>query len=110
MSCSNEPDWGDHLSWQPSSSSANLDDEAVARQLQAQYNREVNGGGFTSLEAESLAVARQLQVQSPHRRADYRLIYGTCYVISRTIKAENSIGCNLIAYFVLAKGHQHGPC
>lgn len=56
------PDWGGSPSWQPSSS-ANLDDEAVAKRLQEQYNREVDGGaGVSSLEDESLAVARQLQV------------------------------------------------
>lgn len=56
------PDWGGSPSWQPSSS-GNLDDEAVAKRLQEQYNREVNGGpGVSSLEDESLAVARQLQV------------------------------------------------
>lgn len=63
--CSGVPDWGDSPSWQPSSS-ANLDDEAVSQQLQEQFNREVGGGassGFgLSLEDESLAVARMLQV------------------------------------------------
>lgn len=63
--CSGVPDWGDNPSWQPSSS-ANLDDEAVSQQLQEQFDREVGGGassGFgLSLEDESLAVARMLQV------------------------------------------------
>lgn len=63
--CSSVPDWGDSPSWQPSSS-ANMDDEAVSQQLQEQFNREVGGGassGFgLSLEDESLAVARMLQV------------------------------------------------
>lgn len=60
------PDWGESPSWQPSSS-ANLDDAAVAQRLQEQYHREIGGasGGFgVSLEDESLAVARMLQVCS----------------------------------------------
>ena len=59
------PDWGEAASRQPLFPASDEDDEAVARRLQEQYNREVGGGsspGLGSLEDESLAVARQLQV------------------------------------------------
>ncbi len=59
------PDWGETPSWGPSSSSPKLDDEAIARQLQQQYDREVNGtpGGVSSLEEDSVTVARRLQAR-----------------------------------------------
>ena len=57
------PDWGETQARGPSSSSPKLDDEAIARQLQQQYDREVNGipGGVSSLEEDSVTVARRLQ-------------------------------------------------
>ena len=60
------PDWGETPTWGPSSSSPKLDDEAIARQLQQQYDREVNGtpGGVSSLEEDSVTVARRLQACS----------------------------------------------
>ncbi len=59
------PDWGETPSRGPSSSSPKLDDEAIARQLQQQYDREVNGtpGGVSSLEEDSVTVARRLQAR-----------------------------------------------
>jgi hypothetical protein len=59
------PDWGETQSWGLSSSSTKLDDEAIARQLQQQYDREVNGqpGGVSSLEEDSVTVARRLQAR-----------------------------------------------
>ncbi len=58
------PDWGETQSWGPSSN-PKLDDEAIARQLQQQYDREVNGtpGGVSSLEEDSVTVARRLQAR-----------------------------------------------
>lgn len=60
------PDWGETQSWGPSSSSPKLDDEAIARQLQQQYDREVKGtpGGVSMLEEDSVTVARRLQART----------------------------------------------
>ena len=60
------PDWGETQARGPSSSSPKLDDEAIARQLQQQYDREVNGtpGGVSSLEEDSVTVARRLQART----------------------------------------------
>ena len=60
------PDWGETPSRGASSFSSKLDDEAIARQLQQQYDKEVNGtpGGVSSLEEDSVTVARRLQACS----------------------------------------------
>lgn len=61
--CRGVPDWGESQSRGPSSSNTKLDDEAVAWQLQQQYDREASGlpGGVSRLEEDSETVARQLQ-------------------------------------------------
>ena len=56
------PDWGSPAQGSPSLGPP-LDDEALALQLQRQLNKEVDGpGGVNTLDDDSLAVARQLQV------------------------------------------------
>ena len=60
--CSGLPDWGSPSVGSPGFSPG-MDDEAVARQLQRQYDWEVQGpAGTNSLDNDSFAVARQLQV------------------------------------------------
>ncbi|DBA69891.1 TPA: hypothetical protein ACH3X2_012391 [Trebouxia sp. C0005] len=103
------PDWGETQSWGPSSSSPKLDDEAIARQLQQQYDREVKGtpGGVSMLEEDSVTVARRLQAQEERRmRRNFQPTRRTAQQVKadedfalRMQQQEREIAAHQVAYY-----------
>ncbi|KAL0046758.1 hypothetical protein WJX82_009320 [Trebouxia sp. C0006] len=103
------PDWGETPSRGPSSFSSKLDDEAIARQLQQQYDKEVNGtpGGVSSLEEDSVTVARRLQEEEERRvRRNFQPTRRTAQQVKadedfalRMQRQEREIAAHQVAYY-----------